>query len=97
MKLAETERKKFQSRIPFLLDPGQKIQKNAEKFKKLKKYHYGIASIQYGIRQAEKEKKKKLVPNSVASRLGQENSKTIAKKFEKLKNIILALFPFKPG
>ena len=37
IKQAEKARKKFQARIPFILDPGKKIPKNiAKKFKKLK-------------------------------------------------------------
>ena len=37
MRQAEKEREKFYSRIPFILDPGQKIsKKRAKKFKKLK-------------------------------------------------------------
>ena len=37
MRQAEKETKKFQSRIPFVLDPGKKIPKKiAKKFKKLK-------------------------------------------------------------
>ena len=37
MKQAEKERKEFQTRIPLILDPGEKIPKKiAKKFKKLK-------------------------------------------------------------
>ena len=36
MRLSEKEKKKMQSRIPFILDPGKKISKKiAKKFKKL--------------------------------------------------------------
>ena len=49
------------------------------------------------MRLAEKEKKK-IVPNTVPTRPELENSKKkIAKKFKKLKNIILALFIPKLG
>ena len=37
------------------------------------------------MRQAEKEKKKILLPNSVQTRLGQENSEKNSKKIEKIK------------
>ena len=37
------------------------------------------------MRQAEKEKKKILLPNSVQTRLGQENSENNSKKIEKIK------------
>jgi len=37
MRLAENEIKELQTRIPLILDPGEKIpKKNAKKFKKLK-------------------------------------------------------------
>ena len=38
MRSAEKEEKKFQSRIPFILDPGKKIpkKKNSKKIKRLK-------------------------------------------------------------
>ena len=50
------------------------------------------------MRQAEKEKKKILLPNSVQTRLVQENSeKKIAKKLKKLKNLIPTLFLAKTG
>ena len=46
----------------------------------------------------EREKKKKLAPNSIPTRPEQENSqKKIAKKFKKLKNIIPAIFLSKTG
>ena len=38
-----------------------------------------------------------LVPNSVHSRPGQENSEKIAKKLKQLKNLFLALFLAKTG
>ena len=51
--------KKFQSRIPFLPDPGQKIQKiKQKKIQKIKKHHFGIISIQTGMRQVEEERNK---------------------------------------
>ena len=59
MRQAEKGRKKFQSRIPLILDPGKKIPKEiAKKFKNLKKPLSGIIFIQNGMRQAEKRRKK---------------------------------------
>ena len=65
--------------------------------KKIQKIKKPLSSIIYslnGIRLAEKERKKILVPSSVHTRPRQENyEKKIAKKFKKLKkNLILALF-----
>ena len=86
MRQAEKEKKKFYSRIPFILDPGKKIPKKiAKKFKKFKKPVSEIIFCQNGMRQAEKEKKKILLPNSVHTRLGQENSEKNSKKIEKTK------------
>ena len=62
MRWAKKERKKFQSQILFLHDPGKKIQKNNSKkylkIKKIKKVNTGIISIQKKLREAEKERKK---------------------------------------
>ena len=72
--------------MPFILDPGKKIPKKiAKKLKKLKKPLSDIIFCQNGMRQAKKEKKKILLPNSVQSRLGQENSEKNSKKVEKIK------------
>ena len=80
MREAEKVRKKYQSQIPFIFDPGKKIPKKiAKKFKKIKKPLSGFISIQNGLREAEKEKKKKLVMNSVHIRPGQENSEKNSK------------------
>ena len=40
---------------------------------------------QNGLKQAKKEKKKILLPNSVQTRLGQENSEKNSEKIEKIK------------
>ena len=51
MRYAEKEKKKFYSRIPFILDPGKKIPKKiAKKFKKFKKPVSEIIFCQNGIR-----------------------------------------------
>ena len=60
MRQAEKEKKKFYFRIPFKLDSGKKIPKKiAKKLKKLKKPLSDIIFYQNGMRQAEKENKKK--------------------------------------
>ena len=59
MRQAEKVTKKFQTRIPFILDPGKKIPKNyKKKNQKIKKPLSGIIFSQNGMRQAEKERKK---------------------------------------
>ena len=59
----------------------------------MKKTLSGIIFRQTGMRQAEKERKKILDPNSVRTRPGQENSeKKQKKKIKNLKNLFLALF-----
>ena len=85
MRQAEKEKKEFYFRIPFKLDSGKKIQKKiAKKLKKLKKPLSDIIFYQNGMRQAEKEKKKNLPPNSVQARPRQENSEKNSKKIEKI-------------
>ena len=49
------------------------------------------------MRWAKKERKKKLVPNSVHTRPGQENSEKNRKKIQKVKNLFPALFLAKTG
>ena len=83
MRQVEKEKKKFQSRIPFLPDPGQKI---AKKFQKIQKHNSDIISIETGLGQIKKKKKKKnLVPNSVPTRHGHEYSKKKKQKNSKNK------------
>jgi len=62
MRWAMKERKKFESRIPFILDPGNKIpKKNSKKIQQIKKKKTLSGNIlsQNGMRWAEKEIKKK--------------------------------------
>ena len=66
-----TRARKFQKKI------AKKIQRN-------KKHYSGVISIQTRMRQAEKEKKKILVPNSVPTRAEQENSKKNSKRILKI-------------
>ena len=83
MKEAEKETNKFQSRIPFKLNPGKKIPKKIEKNQKIKKtsfWHY------FQPKRGEigrENDKKNLVPNSFHTRPGQENSEKNSKKNKK--------------
>ena len=85
MRQAEKEKKKFQSRIPYILKLGQKIQK-------IKKVNSGIISIQNGLKEAEKERKKNLSRIPFVFDPGNKIPKKIAKKFKKLKNLFPAIF-----
>ena len=85
MRSTEIEKKKFYSWIPFILDPGKRIpKKNRKKIEKIKKPLSDITLSQNGMRQAEKEKKKNLLPNFVQTRLGKDNSEKNSKKIEKI-------------
>ena len=86
MRQAEKEKKKFYSRIPFMLDPGKKIQKkNGKKIEKIKKKtsfrHYFLPKWDEIGREREK---KILLPNSIHTRPRQENSEKNSKKIEKI-------------
>ena len=72
MRLGEKGRKKFYSRIPFILDPGKKIPKKiAKELKKLKKKN-SFQQYSYPKRDeiGREREKKILVPNSVHTRPG---------------------------
>ena len=85
MRQAEKEKKKFYSRIPFILDPGKKIPKNiAKKFEKLKNLFLALFLAKRHEIGRETEKKN-LVPNFVHTRPGQENSEKNSKKTQKIK------------
>ena len=94
MRQDEKEKKKFYFRILFKPDSGKKIPKKiAKKLEKLKKPLSDINFSQNGMRQIDREREKKnLLPNSVHTRPRQENSKKIAKKLKKLKNLFPILF-----
>ena len=97
MRQAVKERKKFQSRISFILDPSKKISKKmAKKFKKLKKPLSGIILSQSGIRQAGKENKI-LAPNSVPTQPELENSKKNSKKIQKIKKFNSGIISIRNG
>ena len=73
---AEIEKKKFYSRIPFILDPGKRIPKKIAKNLKSSFRHYFQPKRDEIGREREK---KNLLPNSVHTRLGQENSEKNSK------------------
>ena len=65
--------------MPFILDPDKKIPKKIEKIEKIKKTsfrHYFLPKLDVIGREREK---KNLLPNSVHTRLGQENSEKNSK------------------
>ena len=58
MRYIEKERKTFQFRIPFILDPGKKIPKKIEKeIKKLKNLFAALFSAKRGLDRPTKRKK----------------------------------------
>ena len=84
MRLGEKGRKKFQLRIPFILDPGKKIPKKlAKKFKKFQKttfrYYFQPKWDEIG-----REREKKILgPNSVQIGPRQGNSERSSKEIKK--------------
>ena len=77
---------------------NRKFQKNSKKIQKIKKYHYGVISSQNRLEKAQREKIKIIVSfRSVPTRRVRENSKKIAKKFNKLKDTVVASFADKIG
>ena len=74
MRYDEKDRKKFQSRIPFVLDPGKKIPiKMAKQFKKSKNLIPALFLSNKG-RERPRKRKKKFCPEFVHTRPGEENS-----------------------
>ena len=70
----------------------RKFQKNSKKIQKIKKFHYDFISCQNRLEKSEKGRKEKLSFRSVPPRRVIENSKKIAKKFEKLKCTMMDSF-----
>ena len=84
LRVAKEERKKFFSRIPFILDQGKKIPKKiAKKLKKLKNT-FPTLFIAKTVWDRSRKREKNLFPNSVQTRPGQENSEK--KEQKNLKN-----------
>ena len=76
---------------------NREFQNNSNKIKKIEKHHYGFFQAKNGWERPRKREKKNLSFRSVHTRPGIENSKTIAKKLKKSKNIIMATFQAKMG
>ena len=98
MRQAENERKKIQTRIPFMLDPAKKILKNYKKNQENQKTrlrHY----FQPKWDEIDRETDKKLLDlNSVHTRPVEGNSeKKKAKKYKKLKKPFPGLFLAETG
>ena len=71
--------------MPFELNPAKKIPKKiVKKFKKFKNHFPALFLAKTG-RDRPTKRKKNLLPNSVQTRLGQENSEKNSKKIEKIK------------
>ena len=97
LKEAEKERKKFQSRIPFILHQGKKIPKKiAKKLKKLKNLFPTLFLAKTGMRQA-KKKRKILVSNSIHTQTELENSKKNSKKIQKIKKVYSGIISIQNG
>ena len=61
-RLRVIQKKKIYHSDYFLLDQEYKIKKKkSKKIQKIKKHHYGFFSIQNGLGEAEKERKKKFI------------------------------------
>ena len=75
---------------------NRKFKKNSKKIQKIKKYHYGVISSQNRLEKAQREKIKIIVPfRSDPTR--KRKLKKIVKKFNKVKNSIMASFQAKIG
>ena len=87
MRQAKKEINECQTRIPLILDPGEKIQKkNSKKIQKLKKQLSGVIFSQNGIRQDDiglERDKRILDPNSAHTRPGGANYKKKQQKNSK--------------
>ena len=91
MRQAGKVKTKFQSRISIILDPGKKIPKkivkNSKDYKTSSQLYFQLKRDEIG----RERQKKILVPDSVHSRPGQENSKKNSKKIKKpLSGIIVS-------
>ena len=75
----------------------RKFKTNSKKIQKIKKHRYGFFSSQNGQGEAEKERKKNYRSDQFLPDQEQKINKKIAKKFKKLKNIIVASFQAKMG
>ena len=77
---------------------NKKFQKNRKKIQEIKKYHYGVISSQKRLEKAQREKIKIIVSfRSVPTRRVRKIQNKIAKKFNKLKDTVMASFQAKIG
>ena len=88
------KKKKFSSEFRSHLTSARKLRKKIQKIEKTPFRHYFSPERDKIGRE---RKKKILVPNSVHTRPGQENSEKNRKKIKKLKNLFPALFLAKTG
>ena len=96
--MGEKGRKKFQSRIPLILDPGKKIpKKKSKKIQKIKTHLSGIIFSQNGMRQTEKEKKKICPEFRLYQARARKFLKKQKKKLKNQKNFFPELFLAKTG
>ena len=70
---------------------NRKFQKNSKKIQKTKKYHYGVISSQNRLEKAQREKIK-IIISFRSDPMRKRKLKKIAKKFNKVKNSIMASF-----
>ena len=92
MRQADSGRKKFQARIPLILDPGKKIlKKNSKQIQKILKTTFRHYLQPKRDEIGTKREKKILVPNSVHTRPRKENSKKNRKKIQKTKKLLSAI------
>ena len=73
---------------------NRKFQKNSKKIQKIKTYHYGVISCQNRLEKAQREKIK-IIISFRFDPTRKRNLKKIAKKFNKVKNSIMASFQAK--
>ena len=87
MRQAEKDiKKKFQSQIPLILDQGKKIpKKNSKKSLEINKTSFQHYFQPKRDEIGRKREKKKLIPDSVHTRHGDENSEQNSKRIQKLK------------
>ena len=73
MRQAKKYRKEFWTRIPHILDPGEKIpKKNSKKIQKIREQLFGIIFCQIGDETGRERGKRILAPNSAHTRLERE-------------------------
>ena len=93
MRQAEKKRKKFYSRIPFVLVPDKKIPKKiAKKIEKIKKTSFRHYFLPKRDEIGRESGKQILLPYAVHTRPGKENSDKNSKKIAKIKKPLSDIF-----